>query len=181
MKTSYARTKTTSFRTEEVTERSQSPTSDDWKPYISRLILSVYPNRIHFIVKSPILESDEPREIIWLGDKAYAANASGKWRQRDLKTGTVTNPSSGSRFRDFYFPAEISKCYSESGTCFRVVGWPVPRSKQDDKKLVRWTVWFDEAGMLSKYESIGFNHVDWSRTTWVYEYDSTISVQAPPM
>jgi hypothetical protein len=178
MKKSFDLTADASYRARTTVETGSSSTGKNWSPYSSWVIEGVFPDLFHLAYTS-----GRRGDFVWMGKTKYSSEeANGDWLRTEEKIGrSPQNPASaiGLSGPNFEFYDASAESGDSGVTVFRVVKNPVRDTADFEPKIVTWTYWFDERGLLFKHDSIGYNGRNWVRTTENYEYDPTIKIDVP--
>jgi hypothetical protein len=173
MNKSAALTANASYRNKATVEMGPTSSTTEWQPYSSRVVEFAYPDSNHIVYTSRI-----KGEFIQIGKVTFQTYQNGTWVKSEVrKESPITNPAAAIGVGGPNF--EFSRTNSDGFDVFRIINNPEPGTKDFEKQIVTWTFWFDAKGVLFKHDSIAYNGINWVRTTEVYEYDSTIKIEAP--
>jgi hypothetical protein len=177
LKKSIAVTKTSPYRKTVTVETGDSPRGS-WKPYSSWVSEYVFPDRSH-----DRYASGSQGESIWIGNIFYRRSTDESWSASRKPTGlSVSSPSSLRGFGDRLVKFHITSTNAPEenpAVIIREISKRKNAAADADERLIYFSSWFFENGVLNKYENIGFNGRDWVRTTEIYEYDRNIRIEAP--
>ncbi len=168
MKRSREATKDTPFR-EKITGETGDLPAGPWKPHYDYFRVSVIPDRYRIVYPDGAIA-----ETIQIGQVGYIKKVDGPWVRYEPGGPGVSRPASMPYFKNFNCRVGAEN----QTTLVTCVTKSKPRIDKD-MDLNTNTFWFDGSGILFKRESIVFNSVSWSRHLVLYEYDPSISIEAP--
>lgn len=149
-----------------------------WKAYSAAVEECIAPDRSHLTYETP-----PDREFIRVGKIIYSKEASGTWvRNPNDAEGIVVSPSSAPSFTGpivEYTIVHDRDVDEKRWKVVKVVSRPQVDSTDLAQKILTYKFWFDEKGILFKFESTAFNGKNWVNRTETLTYDPEIRIEEP--